>query len=42
MRRQGVNDEKVPLVIVVAMSIRVIAENNIRMLRKTSVKRKSS
>jgi hypothetical protein len=41
-RRQGVHDEKVPPPTIAAMSVRVITENNIRVLRKNSVKRKSS
>jgi hypothetical protein len=42
MRRQGMHDENVPPVIVAGMSIRAITDNNIRVLRKSLVKRKSS
>jgi hypothetical protein len=39
MRRQGMHDENVPPVIVAGMSIRVITENNIRVPRKSLVKK---
>jgi hypothetical protein len=42
MRRQFFHDEKVPRATHAAMSIRIIATNNLRALKKNSLKRKSS
>jgi hypothetical protein len=42
MRRQGVHDEHVPPPMIAAVSIQVIIENNIWVLRKNATKRKST